>query len=70
MVKMVDAVPDKNQQKALDKKLEKCRNPENNPDSEMYCFLLYLPIKFAFFHNQVIFFYDTAFFFYNIIIFI
>lgn len=35
MVKMVDAVPDKNQQKILDKKLDKCRNPENNPDSEM-----------------------------------
>lgn len=36
MVKMVDSVPDKNQQKLLDKKLEKCRNPENNPDTEMY----------------------------------
>lgn len=35
MVKMADSVPDKNQQKMLDKKLEKCRNPENNPDSEM-----------------------------------
>lgn len=32
---MADSVPDKNQQKLLDKKLEKCRNPENNPDSEM-----------------------------------
>ncbi|XP_060522034.1 cyclin-H isoform X2 [Cylas formicarius] len=36
MVKMVDAAPDKNLQKVLDKKLEKCRNPENNPDSEIY----------------------------------
>ncbi|EFA06469.1 cyclin-H [Tribolium castaneum] len=36
IVKMVDATPDKNQQKLLDKKLEKCRNPENNPDSEIY----------------------------------
>ncbi|KAI4467019.1 cyclin [Holotrichia oblita] len=36
MVKMADSVPDKNQQKMLDKKLEKCRNPENNPDSEIY----------------------------------
>ncbi|CAH1364215.1 hypothetical protein MTP99_000615 [Tenebrio molitor] len=36
MVKMVDATPDRNQQKLLDKKLEKCRNPENNPDSEIY----------------------------------
>ncbi|KAJ8923906.1 hypothetical protein NQ315_006682 [Exocentrus adspersus] len=36
MVKMADSVLDKNQQKILDKKLEKCRNPENNPDSEIY----------------------------------
>lgn len=36
MVKMLDTIPDKNQQKILDKKLDKCRNPENNPDSEMY----------------------------------
>lgn len=36
MVKMVDAAVDKNQQKLLEKKLEKCRNPENNPDSEIY----------------------------------
>ncbi|XP_028131139.1 cyclin-H [Diabrotica virgifera virgifera] len=36
MVKMTDSVPDKNQQKILDKKLEKCRNPDNNPDSEIY----------------------------------
>ncbi|CAH1117269.1 unnamed protein product [Phaedon cochleariae] len=36
MVKMVDSVPDRNQQKILDKKLEKCRNPDNNPDSEIY----------------------------------
>lgn len=36
MVKASDYVPDKNQQKLLDKKLEKCRNPENNPDSEIY----------------------------------
>lgn len=32
---MVDVTPDRNQQKLLDKKLERCRNPENNPDSEM-----------------------------------
>ncbi|KAJ3648409.1 hypothetical protein Zmor_020214 [Zophobas morio] len=36
IVKMVDATPDRNQQKLLDKKLERCRNPENNPDSEIY----------------------------------
>ncbi|XP_018328774.1 cyclin-H [Agrilus planipennis] len=36
MVKMADILPDKNQQKILEKKLEKCRNPENNPDSEIY----------------------------------
>lgn len=36
MVKMSDSVPDRNQQKLLDKKLDKCRNPDNNPDSEMY----------------------------------
>ncbi|XP_022920146.1 cyclin-H [Onthophagus taurus] len=36
MVKMADSIPDKNQQKMLDKKLEKCRNPENNPDSDIY----------------------------------
>lgn len=36
MVKMVDAAVDKNQQRLLEKKLEKCRNPENNPDSDMY----------------------------------
>lgn len=32
---MADAIPDKNHQKQSDKKLERCRNPENNPDSEM-----------------------------------
>ncbi|CAG9859840.1 unnamed protein product [Phyllotreta striolata] len=36
MVKMADSTPDRNQQKILDKKLDKCRNPENNPDSEIY----------------------------------
>ncbi|KAF2894932.1 hypothetical protein ILUMI_11240 [Ignelater luminosus] len=36
MVKMADSVIDKNQLKLLEKKLEKCRNPENNPDSEIY----------------------------------
>ncbi|KAG5872592.1 hypothetical protein JTB14_029710 [Gonioctena quinquepunctata] len=36
VVKMADSVPDRNQQKILDKKLEKCRNPENNPDSDIY----------------------------------
>lgn len=35
MVKMADVNHDKNQLRLLDKKLEKCRNPENNPDSEM-----------------------------------
>lgn len=35
MVKVTDVLPDKNQLKLLDKKLERCRNPENNPDSEM-----------------------------------
>ncbi|KAJ8971046.1 hypothetical protein NQ314_000912 [Rhamnusium bicolor] len=36
MVKMADSTADRNQQKILDKKLEKCRNAENNPDSEIY----------------------------------
>nr|CAI5863334.1 unnamed protein product [Callosobruchus analis] len=35
MVKLADSVLDRNQQKISDKKLDKCRNPENNPDSEM-----------------------------------
>ncbi|CAH0552118.1 unnamed protein product [Brassicogethes aeneus] len=36
IVKMVDNPVDKNQQKMLDKKLDRCRNPEYNPDSEIY----------------------------------
>lgn len=35
MEKIADNAPDKTYIKTLDKKLEKCRNPENNPDSEM-----------------------------------
>lgn len=35
MAKSAEIIPDKNRQKLLDKKLEKCRNPEFNPDSEM-----------------------------------
>lgn len=35
MVKMADNIPDKIQQKSLEQKLEKCRNPENNPDTEL-----------------------------------
>ncbi|CAG9766496.1 unnamed protein product [Ceutorhynchus assimilis] len=36
MEKTVDIAADKNLMKTLDKKLEKCRNPENNPDSDIY----------------------------------
>lgn len=36
MEKIADNAPDKTYIKTLDKKLEKCRNPENNPDSEIY----------------------------------
>ncbi|XP_019877525.1 cyclin-H [Aethina tumida] len=36
MVKMVDTPVDKNQTKLLDKKLDRCRNPEYNPDSDIY----------------------------------
>lgn len=36
MEKMADAATDKTLIKLLDKKLEKCRNPEYNPDSDMY----------------------------------
>lgn len=36
MVKMTDTVQGRNQQKLLDKKLDQCRNPEYNPDSEIY----------------------------------
>lgn len=36
MVKLVDTPPpSKEQFKILEKKLEKCRNPENNPDSDV-----------------------------------
>lgn len=34
MEKTAEAARDKD--KLLEKKLERCRNPENNPDSEMY----------------------------------
>lgn len=34
MVKNLGETPDKNTIKALEKKLDKCRNQENNPDSE------------------------------------
>lgn len=36
MVKNIGELPDKNMIKLLHKKLEKCRNQENNPDSEAY----------------------------------
>lgn len=37
MVKLVDTPPpSKEQLKLLEKKLERCRNPENNPDSDIY----------------------------------
>jgi cyclin H len=36
MVKNVGEMPDKNAVKVLEKKLEKCRNQDNNPDSEAY----------------------------------
>lgn len=34
MVKNIGAMPEKSVIKTLDKKLEKCRNQDNNPDSE------------------------------------
>ncbi|XP_045460075.1 cyclin-H [Harmonia axyridis] len=36
MVKLLDNGPDKSIYLPLEKKLDKCRNPENNPDSEVY----------------------------------
>ncbi|XP_050316250.1 cyclin-H [Anthonomus grandis grandis] len=36
MEKTAGTMPDKNVIKMLDKKLDKCRNPENNPDSDIY----------------------------------
>lgn len=48
MVKMADSSLDKNQQKILDKKLDKCRNPENNPDSEMWVLQIDTFIHFFF----------------------
>lgn len=34
MVKNIGEAPEKNMIKILEKKLDKCRNQENNPDSE------------------------------------
>lgn len=34
MVKNIGEIPDKNVIKTLEKKLDKCRDQENNPDSE------------------------------------
>lgn len=36
MVKIMEPLPDKSHQMMLEKKLDNCRNPENNPDSEIY----------------------------------
>lgn len=36
MVKNLAEMPDKNTIKVLEKKLDKCRNQENNPDSDIY----------------------------------
>lgn len=36
MVKNIGELPDKNEIKVLEKKLDKCRNQDNNPDSEAY----------------------------------
>ncbi|KAL3286592.1 hypothetical protein HHI36_001093 [Cryptolaemus montrouzieri] len=36
MVKMMDNVPDKSVLIMLERKLDKCRNPENNPDTDIY----------------------------------
>lgn len=36
MVKNIGEVPDKNTIKTLEKKLDKCRNQDNNPDSEAW----------------------------------
>lgn len=35
MVKMLDNGADKSQYQMLEKKLDKCRNPDNNPDNDM-----------------------------------
>lgn len=34
MVKTIGEMPDRNTIKAIEKKLDKCRNQDNNPDSE------------------------------------
>jgi cyclin H len=36
MVKNIGEMPDKNEIRSIEKKLEKCRNQDNNPDSEEY----------------------------------
>jgi cyclin H len=36
MVKNISEMPDKNTIKALEKKLDRCRNQANNPDSDQY----------------------------------
>jgi cyclin H len=36
MVKNIPEMPDKNTIKALEKKLERCRNQNFNPDAEVY----------------------------------
>jgi cyclin H len=36
MVKNISEMPDKNTIKSLEKKLDRCRNQANNPDSEEY----------------------------------
>ena len=34
MVKNVGEMPDKNEIRLLEKKLDRCRNPENNPENK------------------------------------
>jgi cyclin H len=36
LVKNLGELPDKNKIKQLEKKLDRCRNQENNPDSDIY----------------------------------
>lgn len=36
MVKNLPEMPDKNTIKVLEKKLDNCRNQDNNPDSDVY----------------------------------
>lgn len=40
MVKNIGDMPDKNEIRAIEKKLDKCRNQENNPDSQEYAIKL------------------------------